>query len=215
MIAAACRHRAHHLDRCSTCGLVFERTTGASPLILGAIAIVATLNGIVVQMIMASRVIYGLASQGSLPATLASVSAVTGTPLIATALAVLAVLVLAVAFPLEGLAEWTSRLTLAVFLLVNAALVALKLRGEPAPLGGMAIPIAVPIAGKISTATAGLNFGDLITVNRTQGDSEPAPPKDCSAEVGRAGTPAPIAPAPASGEHDEGHDSDNAERRVL
>ncbi len=132
--------------------LVFQRVTGASPLILSAIAIIATLNGIVVQMIMASRVIYGLASQGSLPAKLASVSAVTGTPLLATALTIMAVLVLAVAFPLEGLAEWTSRLTLVVFLMVNAALVRLKLQAKPTPPGGMAIPIAVPIAGVLVCA---------------------------------------------------------------
>jgi APA family basic amino acid/polyamine antiporter len=44
--------------------LVFERLTGASPLTMSAIAIVATLNGIIVQMIMSSRVLYGLGRAG-------------------------------------------------------------------------------------------------------------------------------------------------------
>lgn len=37
---------------------------------MGAIAIVAMLNGIIVHMIMIARVIYGLADQGSLPKAL-------------------------------------------------------------------------------------------------------------------------------------------------
>ena len=53
--------------------LVFERTTGMSAGAITAIAIVATLNGVIVQIIMGSRVIYGLAKQGSLPAFLGSV----------------------------------------------------------------------------------------------------------------------------------------------
>ena len=39
--------------------LVFERLTGASPRTMALIALVATLNGIIVQIIMSSRVLYG------------------------------------------------------------------------------------------------------------------------------------------------------------
>ena len=48
--------------------LVFERLTGASAGTMSLIALVATLNGIIVQIIMSSRVLYGLARQGGLPA---------------------------------------------------------------------------------------------------------------------------------------------------
>ena len=48
------------------------------------------------QMIMASRVLYGLADQGSLPAALARVSPRTRTPLLATAAVTLLVGVMAV-----------------------------------------------------------------------------------------------------------------------
>src|SRR5690606_27337165 len=112
---------------------VFERMTGASPLAFSAIAILATVNGVVFYLVMASRVLYGLANRGLLPARLADVSPVTRTPLLATGLVVAAVLVLALAFPIEELAEMTSRLTLVVFAFVNAALIAIKWRHLPPP----------------------------------------------------------------------------------
>ena len=53
---------------------------------------------------MASRVLYGLGKQGSVPAIFARVHRLTRTPLIATGTITAAVLALALAFPLEGLA---------------------------------------------------------------------------------------------------------------
>ena len=132
--------------------LVFSRATGGSPAFLGAIAIIATLNGIVVQFIMASRVLYGLADRGEMPALLARVSPVTHTPLVATGLVVALAFGLAASFPIAGLAEWTSRLTLLVFGIVNAALLVLKWRSEPSPEGAMNLPIAVPAAGTVVSA---------------------------------------------------------------
>jgi amino acid transporter len=64
--------------------LAFERLTGTSPRTMSAIAVVATINGIVVQIILAARVLYGLARQGALPPAFREVSAVTRTPLLAT-----------------------------------------------------------------------------------------------------------------------------------
>lgn len=127
--------------------LVFERVTGASPVAINAVAIVATVNGIIVQMVMASRVVYGMADRGLLPAGFAVVNSATQTPLNATLLVVVAVLVFALAFPLEQLAEITSQLTLVIFALVNAALVLLKWRHEPAPADAFTVPLAVPALG--------------------------------------------------------------------
>lgn len=126
---------------------VFAHVTNLSSNSISAIAIIATLNGIIVQMIMASRVIYGLADQGELPAILGRVNAVTRTPLIATVLVVSMVLVLAMVFPLEGLAEMTSRLTLIIFALVNIALLNIKRSGEPAGTGVFCVPVWVPVLG--------------------------------------------------------------------
>ncbi len=128
-------------------GLVFERIAGASPALISAIAIIATLNGIVVQIIMASRVMFGLARQGELPRVLGTVHRRTRTPLIATALVVALVATLALAFPLEGLAESTSRFALAIFALINAALLRIKLRGDPAPPRTFIVPLWVPAVG--------------------------------------------------------------------
>jgi basic amino acid/polyamine antiporter, APA family len=127
--------------------LVFERVTGASPVAISAISIVATVNGIIAQMVMASRVIYGLAEQGLLPAQLARVHPVTRTPILATAIVMVLVYVLAAVFPLEHLAEMTSRLTLIIFAFVNAALVQLKRTGRPAPAKAFVVPIMVPAIG--------------------------------------------------------------------
>lgn len=128
---------------------VFARTTNMSPLVITLIAIVATLNGVVVQIIMTSRVLYGLANRAYLPRALADVNRITRTPLLATALAVCITLVLALAFPIGELAEWTSRLTLVIFIIVCAALTRIKLRGTAAPAGTFIVPFWVPIAGAL------------------------------------------------------------------
>lgn len=140
--------------------LVFTRVTGASPTLISAIAVVATVNGIIVQMVMASRVLYGMADRGLLPRGLARVHPATATPLVATGLVVATVMVLAVLFPLERLAEITSYLTLVIFAFVNAALVALKLgpKGrEPAPF---TVPLMVPAVGTL--LCVGLLLADLL-----------------------------------------------------
>lgn len=127
--------------------LVFQRVTGASPAAISGIAIVATINGIIALIVMASRVIYGMADRQMLPAVLAGVNSYTRTPVNATVLVTAAVLILSIAFPLESLAEATSLLTLVIFALVNAALVRLKRRTGLAPAGCFTVPMAVPIAG--------------------------------------------------------------------
>lgn len=132
-------------------GYVYERVTGGSPLVISAIAIVATLNGIIVQMIMASRVLYGLSAQGDLPAFLAHVSPATRTPLIATTLVVAIVLILSLAFPIGGLAEMTSRVTLTIFFLVNLALLRLKLREGRPPDDIFTVGLWVPVTGLLAS----------------------------------------------------------------
>jgi amino acid transporter len=130
--------------------LVFEQLTGMPLVIMSAIATVATLNGVIVHMIMIARVIYGLADQGSLPKFLTQLNSVTHTPLLATAIGVCAILLLALAVPLAGLADLTARLTLVVFAIVNLALIQIKRRNETPPLGAFICPRWVPFAGLAS-----------------------------------------------------------------
>ena len=129
---------------------VFQSLTGRSPWFMGLIAIVATLNGVVVHMIMIARVLYGLSSQGNLPRKLSHVNPITRTPLVATALAVSVILLLSVAVPLEGLAEWAARGTLVIFVGVNLALIRIKRCRKPAPQGVFNCPIWITYSGLIS-----------------------------------------------------------------
>ena len=131
--------------------LVFERLTGLPLVTMSAIAIVATLNGVIVHMIMIARVIYGLADQGSLPKALTRLNPVTHTPLLATAFGVGAILVLALIVPLAGLADLTARFTLFVFAIVNLALIRIKARSEAPPPGTFICPRWVPFAGLVSS----------------------------------------------------------------
>jgi basic amino acid/polyamine antiporter, APA family len=125
--------------------LVFERLTGASPKTMSLIAVMATLNGIIVQIIMASRVLYGLAQQRQLPAILARVNPLTRTPLLATTVTTAVVLLLALVLPLHDLAETTSRLTLVVFTAVNISLIRIK-RRSPDFEGSFFTPAWLPWA---------------------------------------------------------------------
>jgi amino acid transporter len=140
--------------------LMFERLTGLSPASITLIAIVATLNGVVIQIIMAARVLYGLARKGRLPALLSRVHPRTQTPAAATVAVTGSVLALALFVPLDRLAEATSTVILVVFTLVNLALLRLKRRGVPAPAGVFTVPAAIPAIGAVSCA--GLLAGALV-----------------------------------------------------
>lgn len=131
---------------------VFERLTGGSPRVMSAIAVVATLNGIVVNLIMASRVMYGLGRSGALPGALARVHATTSTPILATAIATAIALILALALPIGQLADLSSRITLVVFGMVNVALVLVQRMDAPPPAGIFTTPAWVPVAGALSCA---------------------------------------------------------------
>ena len=71
---------------------------------------------------------------------------------LATAIGVCAILVLALAVPLAGLADLTARLTLVVFCLVNLTLIVIKHRNQAPPSGAFICPRWVPFAGFVSSA---------------------------------------------------------------
>lgn len=130
--------------------LVFEHVAGVSPRTMAAIAIVAILNGVIVNIIMAARVIYGLAERGGLPIVLAQLHPRLATPVNATALATFFVLALALGLPLGALADWSARATLALFALLNTGLFLIKSREAQPPSGIYVAPGWVPVAGAAS-----------------------------------------------------------------
>lgn len=137
---------------------------GGDARILGAIAVLATVNGVLVQMVMASRVLFSLSRQGSLPVFLGRVNPITHTPVIATVLVVGVIVTLALIFPIATLAGTTSLVTLAVFALCNLALWRLKRRG-PTPPEAPDLPIWLPLAGAVvSLAVLAVEIGRRISV---------------------------------------------------
>jgi basic amino acid/polyamine antiporter, APA family len=101
---------------------MFQEISGVDPKPIAAIAAVAMVNGILVQIVMAARVLYGMAGEGLIPAALGEVDSAHRTPVRATALVAAIIIVLALALPLVRLAQLTSLVTLAVFAMVNLAL---------------------------------------------------------------------------------------------
>ncbi|MDX1837758.1 amino acid permease [Legionella taurinensis] len=123
---------------------------GHSPLLFTLIALIAIMNGILVQIIMASRLIYGMAKQDNAPAVFAHVYEKTHTPVYATVLVVAMILLFAYALPIATLAKLTSTIILCVFMLVHASLIAIKLGNRQKP-SSFSVPIGIPILAILLT----------------------------------------------------------------
>jgi amino acid transporter len=140
--------------------LIYQRAAGTSPILISAIAMAAVVNGALIQMIMGSRVCYGLARQGWIPATLGQVHPRTRTPVVATLVVSGSVLVMALWLPVETLARVTSLLLLVVFALINLALWKIQ-RNPDLGQAGFSVPHWIPVAG-FATAVAFLSY-QLVT----------------------------------------------------
>jgi len=125
---------------------LYEHYTGSSATIISIIGLFALINGALIQMIMASRVLYGMSSRNLLPAIFSIVNKRTQTPLVATALSTVAILLLAVSGSLASLAQATSLIMLIVFSLVNLSLLYVK-RKNPQAVGLIVFPTIIPLLG--------------------------------------------------------------------
>lgn len=106
--------------------------TGAPALderVFAAVALVAVSNTALINLIMASRLLYGLARQGIVPAVFGRVHGRTRTPWIAIVSTALVGAVLVSTGELEGLASTTVVLLLTVFTIVNVAVIVLRREG--------------------------------------------------------------------------------------
>ena len=131
--------------------LLYTQATGKTPTVISIISLFAVVNGALIQIIMASRILYGMSREGWLHKRLGRVHPVRRTPLLATALVTLGVLVLALWLPLVTLAKATSFITLVAFSLINLALLRIK-RRDPRPSGLHIYPVWIPWAGFISSS---------------------------------------------------------------
>lgn len=115
------------------------------PAAFSLIALFAVANTALLNFVMGSRLLYGMAGQGLVPKVLSRVHAGRRTPHLAI-LAVWAIfIVLILSGDISSLAKSTSVLLLCCFVLVNLALVVLKLRGEPP--AHFEVPVIVPLLG--------------------------------------------------------------------
>lgn len=110
------------------------------------IALFAISNTALLNYIMGSRVVYGMARGGLVHPALGAVHAVRRTPHRAILAIMIVVVILSFAGELAHLASATSILLLCVFIVVNAALIVLKRRPDE-PKGRFEVPTIIPILG--------------------------------------------------------------------
>jgi amino acid transporter len=126
---------------------VVRRAAPAFPTgLFSLVALFAIANTSLLNYIMGSRVIYGMAREGLLPSALGAVHPTRRTPHRAILLLMVIVTALALSGNIRQLALATSVLLLLVFIVVNASLIILKRRpGEPR--GDFEIPSIIPFLG--------------------------------------------------------------------
>ena len=118
---------------------------GHNTTIMGLISIVAIINGALVQQIMASRVLYGMAKQNLFFQTFQEVNSKTRTPITATVTIACLIFLLSISFDLVTLAELTSMLTLIVFIIIQGALIIVSKQN----LGRTKMDLIIPSIGII------------------------------------------------------------------
>ncbi len=113
------------------------------------IALFAICNTGLLNLIMASRLAYGMARDGLLPAVIGRVHARRRTPWVGILVAFGLAGTLALSGGVRILAQTTSLLLLSVFATLHAALLKLKWQGEAAPDGVFVVPRWIPAVGLV------------------------------------------------------------------
>jgi APA family basic amino acid/polyamine antiporter len=122
-----------------------------------ALALVAVANGVLIQILMLSRLFYGMARRSLLPSGLAAISR-RHVPVCATLVVGALVLLSTIALPFESLLRLSTTLTLLVFTLVSLSLWRLQLCAPRHDLD-FHVPRWVPIAAALgSTALIAAQF---------------------------------------------------------
>ncbi|MDA1372529.1 MAG: amino acid permease [Proteobacteria bacterium] len=127
---------------------VYETVTGSSPWAISVISMFAVINGALIQIIMGSRVLYGLSREKLISKAIGRVNEKTRTPVNATILVSVVITIAALWFPIETLARSTTTLLLVIFTLVNIALIKIKTR-DGHPPGVFRVPFVLPVFGTL------------------------------------------------------------------
>lgn len=134
VVAAAFPDRQALVASKAPLAFMFERATGRSGALVAVMASIAMINGILVQIVMASRVLYGMAREKMIPAAIGVLDPKRRTPLRAIALVTVLAGLFALFVPLLRLAELTSLIMLLVFATVNFSLFLVGRRDGALPL---------------------------------------------------------------------------------
>lgn len=129
--------------------LVFQAGGYSASEIITLIGMAATVNGVVVQIIMGSRMLYGMSKQKWISKKFSKVHSKYQTPVYATIFVVALMIAGVIALPLVSLATITSLLVLSIFAVVNASLIVIKKRYPKNP-GYINVPFFLPWFGVIS-----------------------------------------------------------------
>ncbi|KGP63082.1 amino acid transporter [Legionella norrlandica] len=125
---------------------------GQSPIVFSIIALISIINGILVQIIMASRLIYGMAKQQNAPPIFSVIYSKTQTPVNSTLLVLVIILLFAYALPITTLAKLTSSIILCIFIMIHASLIKMKLT-EKKPPDAISFPVIFPMISILLTLT--------------------------------------------------------------
>lgn len=126
--------------------IIYQHATGQKSTIISIIGTFAIINGALIQVIMASRVLYGLSSKHQLPKIISYINPRTQTPVVATILSTIIVLILSILGELPTLAQTTSMIMLIIFSAINLALWRIKKR-KPQVEGIISFPRLIPLCG--------------------------------------------------------------------
>lgn len=118
--------------------------------VFAAIALFAVANGALINMIMASRLVYGMSREGIVPRFFGGVHSSRHTPLAAIVFTTALCMLLIAIGTLEKLADTTVTLLLCVFILVNVSV--LVLRRDPVDHDHFRAPSLIPVIGAIVCA---------------------------------------------------------------
>jgi len=125
--------------------VVRQGPLGIDTKVFSAIGLLALSNGALINMIMASRLLYGMSREGVLPKPFAAVHSSRQTPWVAILFTTAVCAGLIIEVNLESLARTTVALLLIVFTIVNATV--LWLRRDPVDYDHFKVPSVIPVLG--------------------------------------------------------------------
>lgn len=122
---------------------IFRANSEFPPEMISLISLIAILNGALVQIVMGSRVMFGMAENGVAPGMLSIIHPKTRTPVYATLVFSVLLLMMALWQPIEKLAVLTSLVILVVFALVSLGLCKILYREKNRQATFLSIPFLV------------------------------------------------------------------------